>query len=294
LPDQVASIFKNLKLVLETARCVFVLAMDTRIVANSIETHYSSRHGNENPIEPAFGDRFLEKLIQITFDVPPLTREAVARYLDSLGVAEEVQEIVNWAPNDEVLNPRRLKRYLNWLSVTLQLIRSVRLPSTVRNVTALRALAVKRDFPELYKLLVTDSVFSVDNEEFGAYLRSIVGQELLDFDAFLDQTPMLEPQRKRSSHGELTYSTPESGIPAYDVTLTAVGENKISVIKALREIAPLGLKEAKDIVEAAPTSIKKRVTRDEAEAIQRKFTETGASVDIRPARAISARPVGSS
>jgi large subunit ribosomal protein L7/L12 len=54
------------------------------------------------------------------------------------------------------------------------------------------------------------------------------------------------------------------------------------------------LKEAKDIAEAAPTSIKKRVTRDEAEAIQRKFTEIGATVDIRPVRAIPARPVGSS
>jgi len=67
----------------------------------------------------------------------------------------------------------------------------------------------------------------------------------------------------------------------FNVVLTAVGGNKIGVIKAVREITSLGLKEAKDLVEAAPKPIKEGVNKDEAEAIKKKFTEAGATVEIK-------------
>jgi len=67
----------------------------------------------------------------------------------------------------------------------------------------------------------------------------------------------------------------------FNVILTAVGGNKIGVIKAVREITSLGLKEAKDLVEAAPKPIKEGVNKDEAEAIKKKFTEAGATVEIK-------------
>jgi large subunit ribosomal protein L7/L12 len=67
----------------------------------------------------------------------------------------------------------------------------------------------------------------------------------------------------------------------FNVVLTAVGGNKIGVIKAVREITSLGLKEAKDLVEAAPKAIKEGVNKDEAEAIKKKFTEAGATVEIK-------------
>ena len=67
----------------------------------------------------------------------------------------------------------------------------------------------------------------------------------------------------------------------FTVTLTEVGGNKINVIKVVREITALGLKEAKDLVEGAPKSIKEGVNKDEAATIKKKFEEVGAKVEIK-------------
>lgn len=67
----------------------------------------------------------------------------------------------------------------------------------------------------------------------------------------------------------------------FTVTLTDIGGNKINVIKVVREITALGLKEAKDLVEAAPKPIKEGIPKDEAEAIKKKFEEVGAKVEIK-------------
>ncbi len=67
----------------------------------------------------------------------------------------------------------------------------------------------------------------------------------------------------------------------FSVVLTAVGANKINVIKAVREVTSLGLKEAKDLVDGAPKPIKEGVNKDEAEAIRKKFTDAGATVEVK-------------
>jgi large subunit ribosomal protein L7/L12 len=67
----------------------------------------------------------------------------------------------------------------------------------------------------------------------------------------------------------------------FNVVLTAVGGNKIGVIKVVREVTSLGLKEAKDLVEAAPKPIKEGVNKEEAEAIKKKFADSGATVEIK-------------
>jgi large subunit ribosomal protein L7/L12 len=67
----------------------------------------------------------------------------------------------------------------------------------------------------------------------------------------------------------------------FSVVLTAVGSNKINVIKAVREVTSLGLKEAKDLVDGAPKPIKEGVNKEEAEAIKKKFTDAGATVEIK-------------
>jgi large subunit ribosomal protein L7/L12 len=67
----------------------------------------------------------------------------------------------------------------------------------------------------------------------------------------------------------------------FTVVLTAAGANKINVIKAVREVTSLGLKEAKDLVDGAPKPIKEGVNKDEAEAIKKKFTEAGATVEVK-------------
>ena len=67
----------------------------------------------------------------------------------------------------------------------------------------------------------------------------------------------------------------------FTVVLTAAGANKINVIKAVREVTSLGLKEAKDLVDGAPKPIKEGVNKEEAETIKKKFTEAGATVEVK-------------
>src|ERR1700757_967136 len=67
----------------------------------------------------------------------------------------------------------------------------------------------------------------------------------------------------------------------FSVVLTDVGANKINVIKAVREVTSLGLKEAKDLVDGAPKPIKEGVNKEEAESIRKKFTDAGATVEVK-------------
>lgn len=67
----------------------------------------------------------------------------------------------------------------------------------------------------------------------------------------------------------------------FDVVLIAVGDKKINVIKAVREVTSLGLKEAKDVVEGVPKTVKEGVPKEEAEAIQKKFADVGATVELK-------------
>jgi large subunit ribosomal protein L7/L12 len=67
----------------------------------------------------------------------------------------------------------------------------------------------------------------------------------------------------------------------FAVVLTAVGANKINVIKAVREVTSLGLKEAKDLVDGAPKTVKEGIGKEEAETIKKKFTDAGATVEVK-------------
>jgi large subunit ribosomal protein L7/L12 len=79
--------------------------------------------------------------------------------------------------------------------------------------------------------------------------------------------------------GEAAPATEEK--TEFDVILSAVGEKKINVIKAVREVTSLGLKEAKDLVEGAPKPIKEGIAKEEAETIKKKFEEAGATIEIK-------------
>lgn len=67
----------------------------------------------------------------------------------------------------------------------------------------------------------------------------------------------------------------------FNVVLTAAGANKINVIKVVREVTSLGLKEAKDLVDGAPKTVKEGVNKDEAETIRKKFVDAGATVEVK-------------
>ncbi len=68
---------------------------------------------------------------------------------------------------------------------------------------------------------------------------------------------------------------------AFDVILTAAGANKISVIKVVREVTGLGLKEAKDLVDGAPKAVKEGISKDESEELRKKLADAGATVEVK-------------
>jgi len=84
-----------------------------------------------------------------------------------------------------------------------------------------------------------------------------------------------------ASAGPAAAAAPAEAQTEFTVTLSAVGDKKINVIKAVREVTSLGLKEAKDLVEAAPSTIKEAVSKEEADNIKKKFEEAGAQVTIK-------------
>jgi KAP family P-loop domain/Protein of unknown function (DUF2934) len=219
LPDQIMEVLRNLKLILESDRCIFLLGMDMRVVAQAIENFYrirssypsaSSRavtqskptldrqqeqaireaayyiweregrpagraHSHwasaaEEHSEPAagqdlhkpsnvvteFGYNFLEKLVQVRIPVPKLTRQAAIAYMKRSSFEDQIIEITGWASESDITNPRRLKRYINWLSVALQLLMATELPKGLTNASALRMLALRRDYPDVWQAILEE------------------------------------------------------------------------------------------------------------------------------------------
>lgn len=81
--------------------------------------------------------------------------------------------------------------------------------------------------------------------------------------------------------GPVAGAAPAEEKTEFDVTLASFGSNKVAVIKAIRAITGLGLKEAKDLVEGAPSAVKEGVAKDEAEDIKKKLEEAGAKVEVK-------------
>jgi len=117
----------------------------------------------------------------------------------------------------------------------------------------------------------------------------IVGLSLLDAAALVKRleeklgvsAAAAAPVMMAGGGGAAAGAAPVEEKTEFAVVLTAVGANKINVIKAVREVTSLGLKEAKDLVDGAPKTIKEGVNKDEAETIKKKFTEAGATVEVK-------------
>jgi large subunit ribosomal protein L7/L12 len=130
-----------------------------------------------------------------------------------------------------------------------------------------------------------------------------LGREMADVNAILDQIKTLtlleaaqlvkgiEEAFGVSAAAAAVAAAPAAGAAAaaapveekteFTVVLTAAGANKINVIKAVREVTSLGLKEAKDLVDGAPKPVKEGVNKEEAEAIKKKFVDAGATVEVK-------------
>src|ERR1700729_3835247 len=116
----------------------------------------------------------------------------------------------------------------------------------------------------------------------------IVGLSLLDAAALVKKleerlgvsAAAAAPVAAAGGGGAAAAAAPVEEKTEFTVVLNAAGANKINVIKAVREVTSLGLKEAKDLVDGAPKTIKEGVNKDEAETIRKKFTDVGATVEV--------------
>ena len=119
--------------------------------------------------------------------------------------------------------------------------------------------------------------------------ESIVGLSLLDAAQLVKKleerlgvsAAAAAPVMMAGGGGGAAAAAPAEEKTEFSVVLTDVGANKINVIKAVREVTSLGLKEAKDLVDSAPKPIKEGVNKDEAATIKKKFEEVGAKVEVK-------------
>ena len=134
---------------------------------------------------------------------------------------------------------------------------------------------------------MTDAATMEVNSKIKTLGDSIVGLTLLEaqqLSDYLKDAYGIEP----ASGGAVMMAAPAGGGAAaaeektsFDVILAGAGDKKIQVIKAVRELTGLGLKEAKDLVEGAPKAVKEGVTKDQAEEIKKKLEEQGATVEVK-------------
>ena len=123
----------------------------------------------------------------------------------------------------------------------------------------------------------------VTQEKVVEYIKGITVMELSELVKTLEEElgvsaamPVAMPAAAAAGGSEAAEERTE-----FSVMLTDIGAKKINVIKAVREVTSLGLKEAKDLVESAPAAIKESIPKDEAESIKKKFEEVGAKVEIK-------------
>jgi large subunit ribosomal protein L7/L12 len=127
----------------------------------------------------------------------------------------------------------------------------------------------------------------VDQEQ---VITTLEGMTVLELNALVKQleerwgvsaaAPMAVGVAAGATGGAAT-APPEEEKTEFDVMLTEIGANKIQVIKAVRELTSLGLKEAKDLVDSAPKAVKQGVSREEADAAKAKLEESGATVQVQ-------------
>ena len=132
---------------------------------------------------------------------------------------------------------------------------------------------------------MTDETKTFDKAiaELGDKLAALTLKQAVDLKDYMKETYGIEP----AAGGGMMVAAAAAG-PAeeveqteFDVIITAAGDKKIQVIKAVREATGLGLKEAKDLVDAAPKAVKEKISKEDADALKAVLTEAGASVDIK-------------
>src|SRR5204862_2337656 len=133
----------------------------------------------------------------------------------------------------------------------------------------------RTEMPDITQQQVVDYIKGISVLELSQLVKTLESELGVSAAAAM---PMAMPMGGGAAAGT---AAPAEEKTEFTVTLTEIGTNKINVIKVVREVTSLGLKEAKDLVESAPKSVKEGIPKDEANAIKKKFEEVGAKVEIK-------------
>jgi large subunit ribosomal protein L7/L12 len=129
--------------------------------------------------------------------------------------------------------------------------------------------------------------FATDIVELGDRIVGLTLKQAVDLAAYLKETHGIEPAAggvmvaAGGGGGGAAAAEPEEAKTTFDVVLKTAGDKKIQVIKVVRAATGLGLKEAKDLVEAAPKTLKEGLTKDDAEKLKKELEEQGATVELK-------------
>src|SRR5438093_477469 len=137
-------------------------------------------------------------------------------------------------------------------------------------------IARRHEMPEVTQQQVVDYIKGISVLELSQLVKTLESELGVSAAAAM---PMAMPMGAGGAAGGA--AAPAEEKTDFTVTLTEVGANKINVIKVVREVTSLGLKEAKDLVEGAPKPIKEGIPKDEANTIKKKFEEVGAKVEVK-------------
>jgi large subunit ribosomal protein L7/L12 len=126
----------------------------------------------------------------------------------------------------------------------------------------------------------------VKKEDFFKHLDNLTVLELADYIKEFESRYGIKAEMAAMSAGAAAPAAAAEAAQVeeqtdFEVILKTVGDKKINVIKVVREVTDLGLKEAKDVVDKAPASVKKGVSKEEAETIKKKFAEVGAEIEVK-------------
>jgi ribosomal protein L7/L12 len=271
VPEQVLKVLEALKLYLNLSDCVYVIGVDRSALECSIRYRYKEQEVTEAD--------YLDKIVQLPFTIPPIARESMSRFVTPLLPADlaDSRDLLVLGLGD---NPRQVKRFVNTLLLNHELA-SAMMGKHYDPKLLVGVLLVQYRQQDLYKAAVLDAAVLI--------AAASGGDAAKPFEEHLKKDPRLAEVIHRAG-----FKDPQTIAPyiylsevasvrqiKFDVFLLESGGDKINVIKITRELTQMGLKEAKDLVDAAPMLVASGLERSIAEEYVRRLTEAGAKSELR-------------
>jgi ribosomal protein L7/L12 len=271
VPEQVLKVLEALKLYLNLPSCVYVIGVDRGALECSIRQRYKEQEVKEA--------EYLDKIVQLPFSIPPIAPTAMRGFIEPL-LPEQLLPLLDLLAIGLGDNPRQVKRFINSLLLNHELA-SAMFGAHYDPKLLAGILIVQYRQPELFKAAIAEPEILKTLAEGGEPAKKY--EEFVKNDLRLLRMLPLAGFSKAERIMPYIYLSEVASVRqiSYDVILTAPGVNKISAIKAVRTHTNLGLKEAKDLIDSAPSVVGSLLTREAAQEFVRSLVDIGATAEIK-------------